>query len=335
MRSLLLRRLAPLLVLLALVASACGSTEPRAASANGDDISVKSLQAELKVVKGNSKYRSALEQAYSAKLAGASKGTFNTSFAAQALTLRVYYDLIERDLAKRGIKVTASDDAKGRTTVKGQLDQLDKKVWTSFPADYRQQLAHQEAIVAKASDEAATGQIGKDYFAKHKAEFTTACVSHILITTDNKSDAVAKQRIDALKAQLDAGADFATLAKASSEDPGSKDKGGDLGCNPKGGFVKEFDDAVFSLPIGKVSDPVKTQYGYHLILVRSRGPAKLADVQQQLGQSAFNAYLLEVVCGAKTKVTIDPRYGTWDKKPCQGGQGLAKVAAPKQPSKSK
>lgn len=334
MRPLLLRRLAPLLVLLAVTAAACGTTEPRAASVNGNDISASSLQDELKIIRDNSAYRSALERAYGSQLKGTGKGTFDTSFAAQALTLRVYYDLLEQDLADRGVKVTAADDRKAEETVKGQIDQLGKKVWSTFPADYRQRLAHQEAVVGKASDEASTGKIAADYFAEHKDEFTTACASHILITTDNKSDEVAKQRIDALKAQLDGGADFAAVAKASSEDPGSKDKGGDLGCNPKGGFVAAFDQAVFSLPVGKVSDPVKTDFGYHLILVRSRGEAKLADVRQQVGQAAFNAYLLKVVCGRATDVTIDPRYGTWDKAPCKGSQGLAKVSPPKKPATS-
>jgi hypothetical protein len=91
---------------------------------------------------------------------------------------------------------------------------------------------------------------------------------------------------------------------------------------------------VASLPIGKVSDPVQTQFGYHLILVKSRVVPTLDDVRAQVGQAAFSAYVLELICG-KTKVSVDPRYGTWDKAPCTGGQGLAKVTAPKAPAKAK
>src|SRR3954453_9017750 len=102
----LLRRLAPLLVLLAVVASACGSAESQAATVNGNHITASSLQDELKLIKGNKAYRGALEQSYGAKLAGASKGTFDSAFTAQTLTLRIYYDLIERDLATRKVKLT-------------------------------------------------------------------------------------------------------------------------------------------------------------------------------------------------------------------------------------
>src|SRR3954470_12633097 len=101
----LLRRLAPLLVLLAVVASACGSTEARAATVDGKDISSSSLQDELKAIKANTAYRKALEKpeaqgGYGFSIGGAGKGTFNNEFAAQTLTLRVYSDLIERDLAE-------------------------------------------------------------------------------------------------------------------------------------------------------------------------------------------------------------------------------------------
>jgi hypothetical protein len=335
MRKPLIRRLAPLFAVFAIALSACGSVEPHAATVNSTDITVKSLNDELKIVKGNSAYRSALEQAYSAKVAGSGKGTFNTSFTAQALSLRIYYSLIEQGLTKQSVKVTAADETKAATTIKGQLDQIKKGLFATFPADYRTQLAHQEAVVEKASTVSTTGKLADAYFAKHKAEFETACVSHILITTDKRSDAAAKQEIDQIKAQLAGGADFATVAKARSEDTGSKGTGGDLGCKPKGQYVAEFEDAVFSLPVGKVSDPVKTQFGYHLILVRSRSQAKLADVRQEVGRAAFNAFLLDMTCGTSSKVSVDPRYGTWDKGPCTGSQGLAKVAPPKAPAKSK
>jgi foldase protein PrsA len=173
------------------------------------------------------------------------------------------------------------------------------------------------------------------YFAKHKADFQTACVSHILVTTESRSDAAAKQEIEQIKAQLDGGADFATLAKAKSEDTGSKDAGGDLGCKPGGQYVAEFEKAVSNQPVGKVGDPVKTEFGYHLILVKSRPAATLADVRQEVGQAAFNAFLLDLTCGKASKVSVDPRYGSWDKGPCTGGQGLAKVSPPKSPAKSK
>ena len=64
------------------------------------------------------------------------------------------------------------------------------------------------------------------------------------------------------------GGDFATIAKAESADAGSAAQGGDLGAPFKHGqMVKPFEDAAFSLPVGQISDPVKTQFGYHIIRV--------------------------------------------------------------------
>ncbi len=72
-----------------------------------------------------------------------------------------------------------------------------------------------------------------------------------------------------LKKQIDGGADFAALAKEHSSCP-SGAKGGALGTFGPGQMVKEFDEVVFSAPIGEVQGPVKTQFGYHLLEVTHR-----------------------------------------------------------------
>ena len=332
MRTLLIRRLAPLLALVALLASGCGTVKDNpAATVNGTGIKVQSVQDELVTIRSNKAYQAALEQSYGAKLAGVSKGTFGAAFVAQLLSLRVYYELLEQSLAKQGVKVSASDDTKALATVQQQLASLGKGVTKSFSAEYRKRLAHQEALIEKAQDEAQNGDIGARYFAAHRDDFTQACVSHILIMTKDHTPAEAKALAEQLNAQLDAGADFATLAKASSEDTGSKDSGGDLDCGAKGRFVPAFDDQVFKLPVGKVSAPVKTEFGYHLILVRTRTTAKLDDVRADVGQKALDAFLLELTCGKKSTIDVNPRYGTWDKGPCKNKQGLARVLAPATP----
>ena len=104
--------------------------------------------------------------------------------------------------------------------------------------------------------------------------------SHILVKTDDKKDAdAAKKEIDALYGQLkDLKGDalskkFAELAKEKSDCP-SKEKGGDLGAFGHGQMVPEFDKAAFEQGIGKVYAPVKTSFGWHLILVTEKIPAK-------------------------------------------------------------
>jgi peptidyl-prolyl cis-trans isomerase C len=89
-----------------------------------------------------------------------------------------------------------------------------------------------------------------------------AVASHILVSTE-------PQALD-LKTQIDSGAAFADLAKQHSQCPSGK-QGGSLGEFGQGDMVPEFDQVIFSdLPLGQVSDPVKTQFGYHLIEVHER-----------------------------------------------------------------
>ena len=95
--------------------------------------------------------------------------------------------------------------------------------------------------------------------------------SHILLmyagssrSTASRSQEEAKQRIAELKSQLDAGGDFAALAKANSDCP-SAQQGGALGTFGTGQMVPEFEKAAFGLEVGGTSDVVETPFGYHLI----------------------------------------------------------------------
>lgn len=89
-----------------------------------------------------------------------------------------------------------------------------------------------------------------------------ATASHILVKTE--------AQCEELKQQILAGADFGALAKQHSDCP-SGAQGGDLGRFGRGMMVPEFDKVVFSAPINEVQGPVKTQFGYHLLIVTSRG----------------------------------------------------------------
>jgi parvulin-like peptidyl-prolyl isomerase len=95
--------------------------------------------------------------------------------------------------------------------------------------------------------------------------------SHILIRTPENADAAAKAKAktqaDDLLAQIKKGADFAGLAKKFSQDPGSAQTGGDLGCFRKGQMVPAFEQAAFALKPGQMSGVVETPFGYHIIRV--------------------------------------------------------------------
>lgn len=88
-----------------------------------------------------------------------------------------------------------------------------------------------------------------------------ATARHILVKT--------KEDCDDLKSQIEAGADFAEVAKKHSQCPSGK-QGGDLGEFGPGRMVAEFDRVVFSCPVGEVQGPVKTQFGWHLLEVTHR-----------------------------------------------------------------
>src|SRR5690606_12361197 len=95
--------------------------------------------------------------------------------------------------------------------------------------------------------------------------------SHILFEVEGDDEAVALEQAAAAKARIDAGEDFATVAKELSADPGTLNNGGDLGYVEHGSFDPAFDDALFALEENQVSEPVRSRFGVHLI--------KLTDLQ--------------------------------------------------------
>jgi len=127
----------------------------------------------------------------------------------------------------------------------------------------------------------------QQYFTAHQSEYSVPAQArsrHILIQVpqgaDAKTDAAAKAKADTLLKQIQGGADFAALAAKNSDDPGSKDKGGELGFAKRGTMVPEFDNAIFTQKIGDTKI-VKSQFGYHIIQVEERTDAhtqSLADV---------------------------------------------------------
>ncbi|MCP4680159.1 MAG: hypothetical protein GY854_32630 [Deltaproteobacteria bacterium] len=122
---------------------------------------------------------------------------------------------------------------------------------------------------------AAHGEEVNQYYETNKFKYTNlekmARASHILIkvaedATDEEK-AKAREKIDGLLTRARAGEDFGLLAKEYSEDKGSAVKGGDLGFNPRGRMVPEFDDAMFGAEPGTITDVVSTKYGFHVIKV--------------------------------------------------------------------
>lgn len=111
----------------------------------------------------------------------------------------------------------------------------------------------------------------------------TVEVSHILFRVqDDSKDAEVKARAEAVLKRIKAGEDFTELAKKYSEDPGSAEQGGYLGIIHRGQTVRAFEDAAFSLNPGEVSDLVRTEFGYHIILVSQKNTPTLESSRSSL-----------------------------------------------------
>ena len=153
-----------------------------------------------------------------------------------------------------------------------------------------------QGVISTAVTEEALQKAYDDRFkdAEPQKEYHAA---HILVDSEEK----AKE----LKAQLDGGADFAELAKANSTDTGSGAQGGDLGWFGLGMMVKPFEEAVVGAEPGKVTDPVQSDFGWHLVLVKETRIAEQPTLDQlrdelaaEVENTAINAKIEELTKGA-------------------------------------
>jgi parvulin-like peptidyl-prolyl isomerase len=123
---------------------------------------------------------------------------------------------------------------------------------------------------------------------------------HILVQNEEMARLVLNR--------LKAGDDFAAVAKEFSQDTSTKDQGGDLGWFPRGRMVPEFEEVAFSLPVGELSEPVKTQYGYHIIKVEERDPNRPLDetALEEARAQALDKWLQEQRAAAQIQRMLTP-----------------------------
>ncbi len=175
------------------------------------------------------------------------------------------------------------------TTSAGKLEVLDNLITGEvvFQESLRQGLDKDKNVLAKLEDakrqilvstmveKLVSEKMGeeqiKKYYDDHKKDFKQVKASHILVNQEDQAKDVYKQ--------LKAGADFSELAKKYSVDTGTKDNGGDLGYFTRGQMVEPFEDMAFSLKVNKFGEPIKTDYGYHIIKVLDiKDPKKFEEM---------------------------------------------------------
>ncbi|WP_026895425.1 peptidylprolyl isomerase [Clostridiisalibacter paucivorans] len=147
-----------------------------------------------------------------------------------------------------------------------------------------------------------------EYYNEHREQFTapeSVKASHILVSDEDKAKEIVKE--------LNEGMSFKEGAKKYSTCP-SKEKGGDLGYFSKGRMVPEFENAAFDMNVGDVSEPVKTQFGFHIIKVEDKKPAAiktLGEVRDQIYKQLVaikqNKLYLEKTAKLKEKYTVEEK----------------------------
>ena len=216
------------------------------------------------------------------------------------------YKSLPPDTLYKGILDQLVQQTALEQSMEGKLTRRDTLQLENDKRGYVSSLALQSVVLGAVTDEAL--QAAYDARFKDAAPQTEYSAAHILVADEIK----AKD----LLTQLEGGADFAELAKVNSTDTGSGANGGDLGWFGLGMMVKPFEEAVVSAEPGKVIGPVKTDFGYHLILVKETRLAALPtldDIRDELAaeieQKAIEAHVTDLTAAAKVEkpeLTIDP-----------------------------
>lgn len=251
-------------------------------------------------------------------------------FRKKILDYLVNIEIIQQEAKKMGIAVSdeeinqAFNDEVQRIGGQEQMNQMLQQ--RGMTMENLRDRIRQFKTMQKLHDQASvnvqpvTTEEAQAYFDQNKQRFAdpeTVHALHILIKVDQSApeDQVktAEAKInDILKKARKPGADFAALAKEFSEDPSAKTNSGDLGTFPKGRMVPVFEEAAFTLPVGKISEPVRSPFGFHIIKVMEHnkpGQKTFDEVRDNLIQmltsqkkeEAFEKYLDEA--RAKIEVT--------------------------------
>jgi foldase protein PrsA len=305
------RKLAPVLVVLALAGSGCARTfSAGAAVVNGVAISKAQVNAAVK------------EQGQSQAPGGGS----TVDQQRQALSQLIAGELIRQAALKRKIAPSA-------TQVQDQLQQIRSQFpdAATFEARLKENglteaslrrnietVMTRQALVEALAAPITIEQISQVYNAQ-KDTYRQVSTKHILIAVDQKrTDAQAKALANDILLKLKAGASFAALAKKYSADPSSKDKGGAIGYIALASLDPAYAEAAQEAKIGALTGPVRSQFGWHVIVTLGKKTQPLSQVKDQLReqlQSQVADRTLQDFLQAQVvtaNVEVNPRYGDWD-----------------------
>ena len=296
------------IAVLALAACADSPAAPSAAAVvNGADITDAQLQQEADLFRFlGAINQSPCGQQESGESAEAACNRF-------ALTNLIQERLIETYADANGIEVTD----KQVTDIIGQLDQslgadaVDKALTKEGLDREDLKVLARTVLLFQAAQQKITESQLQQIYEEQIAQFTTVQVDHILVKTEAEAQDVYQQ-VTAPGATRD---DFLALAKQVSIDPSAKENSGSLGSAVASTYVPEFAAAVTALEPGQISEPVKTDFGWHVIRLEDKQVTPFAQAKQQLIQSqaaivVFNEWLRGQA--DEQGVDVNPTFGRWD-----------------------
>lgn len=191
-------------------------------------------------------------------------------------------ELINQEIAKNNWNLQDPEINKQIEELKNQIPDKDYQKWLDQQAMTEDEVVHYFAFTTNmGKDVTVTDTEIKQYFESNFAEYggqeEQVKARHILVATEEEALEVIKE--------LKAGADFAELAKKKSTEPAAQTSGGDLGYFTRGQMVPAFEEAAFSQKVGELSEkPVKTEFGYHVILVEDHKQAVKPDFEKAKDQ---------------------------------------------------
>ena len=308
------------LAVAALLATACGDLlDPAAAVVHGRKIPVEDVQRQLDAYVESPGFKQLAAQG--------DAGALKREFEQGRLSDLIMRAVLTPAAAERGIEVTEEDVAERidqfvDAEFRGDMNQLEEALneqgltQAQFREIMHDQILNDSLRADVVADVEPSDADVAEYYEENREQFATARAQHILVA----DRALAQQLAARLQAaRPDAVEDlFARLAREHSTDPGSARRGGDLGHQPAGTFVEPFEAALEDLEVGEVSNPVKSEFGWHVIRVMDRRLVPItrarADIEAQLvgpaQDEAWNAYLRGLF--EEADVEVNPRYGEFD-----------------------
>jgi len=212
-------------------------------------------------------------------------GTAFTPPALAAATINAFYDSREIQVAR----FTPDSFASKVTISDADIETYYKDHTAQFQAPEQASIEYLVLDLEAAKKNVSVNEADlKTYYEQNKARFGTKeerRASHILITAPASASAADREKAKAMAEQLlaevkKAPTTFADVARKNSQDPGSAEKGGDLDFVTRGAMVKPFDDAMFALKKGDISDVIETEFGYHIIRLTDIKPAVVPPFEQ-------------------------------------------------------